>query len=110
MYSFYTGMLSKSKGQVLRVAACLHVMFYDDTIAEPGNSLTRIPSTISKEVIIAAMNFVDTCVQHAAFMAGRDLIEEEISRLISGTDGQLLWGCELTVSLHSKIHNYSLDI
>lgn len=69
-------MLSKSKGQVLRVAAVLHVLFM--------NPPTSIPSTISTKAITAAQNFVDTCCQHAAFIAGRGLIDEEIDHLIAG--------------------------
>lgn len=77
-------MLSKAKGQVLRVAAALHMLF-SDTIDDDGIvRVTTIPSTISKDAIIAAQNFVDTCCQHAAFIAGRSKIEEEISQLTSG--------------------------
>ena len=78
-------MLSKSKGQVLRVAAVLHVLFHD--IPEGGTlptSLSDIPPVISNSAIIAAMNFVDTCCQHAAFVSGRGQMEEEIQRLTSG--------------------------
>ena len=70
-------MLSKSKGQVLRVAAILHVLFVD--------SPTLIPSTISVKAITAAQNFIDTCCQHAAVIAGRGLIDEEIDHLTAGS-------------------------
>ena len=33
--------------------------------------------------MIVAQNFVDTCCQHAAFIAGRENVEEEISHLTS---------------------------
>ena len=72
------GMLSKSKGQVLRVAAVLHVLFVDPS------TLPSIPSVISIEAINAAQNFVDTCCQHAAFIAGRGLVDDEIDHLVSG--------------------------
>lgn len=71
-------MLSKSKGQVLRVAADLHVLFVDPS------TLPTITSQISMNAIIAAQNFVDTCCQHAAFIAGRGLVDEEIQHLVSG--------------------------
>ena len=57
-------MLSKSKGQVLRVAAVMHVLFNMDS---PKN----IPSEISEAAVRAADNFVDLCLQHAAFLGGR---------------------------------------
>lgn len=69
----YTGMLSKSKGQILRVSACLHVLFHIGTPLD-------IPDTISDDAIKAAIDVVDVCIQHAAFLAGRgeisDIIEE----------------------------------
>ena len=74
-------MLSKAKGQVLRVAAALHVLSGDcegkivmsDTIAD----------TISEDTLLAAKNFVITCCQHAAYVAGRGKIEDEIDSLLS---------------------------
>ena len=74
----HPGMLGKSKGQVLRVAAVLHVLF-----VEPSE-IASVPSTISTNAITAAQNFVDTCCQHAAFIAGRGQIEDEINYLASG--------------------------
>ena len=57
------GMLSKSKGQILRVSACLHVLFHIET---PMN----IPDVISTEAIKAAIDMVDVCLQHAAWTRG----------------------------------------
>ena len=48
------------------------------------STLPTIPSVISTEAIIAAQNFVDTCCQHAAFIAGRGLVDDEIDHLVSG--------------------------
>ncbi len=53
-------MLSKSKGQILRVAAVLHVLF---NIYTPLN----FPETISANGVKAADSFVDLCIQHAAY-------------------------------------------
>ena len=39
--------------------------------------------TVSSKAVLAARNFVDTCCQHAAFVAGRGLIENEITQLAS---------------------------
>lgn len=86
--SVSSGILSKSKGQVLRVAACRHILFCevdgDDDKDVGVPSIESIPSIISKEAIVAAENFVVTCCQHAAFMAGRGKIEEELSKLATG--------------------------
>ena len=70
-------MLSKSKGQVLRVAATLHVLFHIDTPLE-------IPTVIGVNAITAAINVVDVCIQHAAFLAGRGDIDEQIEEMEKG--------------------------
>ena len=70
-------MLSKSKGQILRVAAALHVLFYQDTPL-------KIPKKVSEEAVRAAVNFVDLCLQHAAYLAGRGDISEAIQALHPG--------------------------
>jgi len=70
-------MLSKSKGQVLRVAAALHVLFHCDTPL-------KVPDHVSEEAITAAVNFVDLCLQHAAYLAGRGDISEAIQALKPG--------------------------
>ena len=82
----HLGMLSKSKGQVLRVAATLHVLFYDATCINDQEDITvsSVPSTISTKAILAAKNFVDMCCQHAAFIAGRSKMADELTRLTSG--------------------------
>lgn len=66
-----TGMLSKSKGQTLRIAAVLHVLFHWETP-------TNIAPQISNEAIRDAVTFVDFCIQHACFLCGRKEIREEI--------------------------------
>ena len=71
-------MLSKAKGQILRVAAALHVLFNINT------PLT-IPQEISDTAIKAAVNLVEVCVQHAAFLAGRGDVDETIQGLLEGT-------------------------
>lgn len=58
-------MLSKAKGQVLRFAAALHVLFCDTVDAQGDTTVSQIPPTISKDAIIAAQNFVDVAnTQH----------------------------------------------
>ena len=70
-------MLSKAKGQILRVAATLHVLFHID------NSLP-VTNVISDKAITAAIDLVDVCIQHAAYLAGRGNIEETIQAIIDG--------------------------
>ena len=74
-YLFHLGMLSKSKGQQLRVAAALHVLFSNESTIE---------EEISEEAIVAAQNFVDTCIQHTAYIAGRENMDDDIKKLDEG--------------------------
>ncbi len=67
-------MLSKSKGQILRVAATLHVLFHID-------SPLAIPPVIAIE---AAIDLVDMCIQHAAFLAGRGKVQDIIDGISKG--------------------------
>ena len=76
------GMLSKSKGQILRIAATLHVLF---NLKSP----LAIPAVISDSAIKAAINLVDVCLQHAAFLAGRGEIDETIQDMIKGVCNQI---------------------
>ena len=79
---------SKSKGQVLRVSAALHILFkvnqLEDNIEEGSEHDSsedveeEDEALISEEAIQAAINFVTTCCQQTAFIAGRDKIGEEI--------------------------------
>lgn len=68
-------MLSKSKGQVLRVAASLTALFH---IKDPVPLLEEDPKEIKDNVIAAAINVVETCCQQAAYIAGRGDIKEDI--------------------------------
>lgn len=63
-----SGLLSKEKGQILRLAATLHILFSVD-------SPNDIPEAITEEAIKAAINFVQTCCEHASLIGGRDLDE-----------------------------------
>ena len=70
----FLGMLSKSRGQILRVAATLHVLFNMDVPQ-------AIPQVITDEALKAATNFVETCNQHLAYLSGRGLISDAIKTL-----------------------------
>ena len=73
-------MLSKSKGQILRVAATMHVLFHWE---KPHDISTIIDDT----AVSAAIDFVDLCIQHAAFITGRKTVQEEIEKIHSLMQG-----------------------
>ena len=64
-------MLSKSKGQILRVTTALHVLVH-------VGSYDSISGEITEEAIAASVNFVGLCWQQTAYMAGRGDINEVI--------------------------------
>lgn len=70
-------MLSKSLGQIIRVSAAMHVLFHLES-TEP------LPDTITDTAIEAAIDFVEVCCQHTAFITGRGNIQEELEHLQSG--------------------------
>ena len=80
------GMLSKSKGQILRVSAVLHILFHiclpDATDHEESNdeSSNPISNIISDEALSAAIDFVETSIQHAAYIAGKGEITNEAAK------------------------------
>ena len=55
----------------------MHVAFHLETPHD-------IPNHICSEALEAAQDFVDMCCQHAAFMAGRREIDDEIQQLQTG--------------------------
>ena len=70
-------MLSKSLGQILRVSAVMHVLFHMD-IEEP------LPDTITEMAIEAAIDFVELCCQHTAYITGRGNINNELDLVEAG--------------------------
>ena len=77
-------MLSKSKGQVLRVAAALQVLFSlkeDDTEEQLPTAGVVL---ISEDAIKAAIDFVELCCQQTAYMAGRGKISDELAIHMAG--------------------------
>lgn len=48
------------------------------------DGLGNLPSTINEQAIRAAIDFVDVCSQHTAYIAGRGEIDEEIKHILSG--------------------------
>ena len=71
------GTLSKSLGQIIRVSAAMHVLFHMD------NELP-LPDEVSKAAIEAAIDFVEVCCQHTAYITGRGDINQELEHLESG--------------------------
>ncbi len=74
------GMLSKSLGQILRVSAAMHVLFQISMDEED------LPGVISDGAVEAAINFVETCCQHTAYISGHGNITEELSVLETGKE------------------------
>ena len=68
-------MLSKSKGQTLRVAAVMHVLFQ---IHKTEEAELIMEDEISEDALQAAIDFVQTSIQHAAYIAGRSTISKEV--------------------------------
>ena len=84
MHNVHAGMLSKSRGQVLRVADTLHVLFHLDTPQV-------IPADIADNALKAALDFVEVCNQHTSFLAGRGLISEAIEAVQDIKKGDLVF-------------------
>ena len=69
-------MLGKSKGQILRIGAALHILFEMFPSDEEAQ-----PSDITEAAIVAAINFTELCLQQTAFMTGRGNIVEDIENI-----------------------------
>lgn len=71
-------------GQILRVSVALHILFrveHEDPLQD------SIPDTISQDAIKAAINFVEVCCQHTAYISGRGQIENELELVQAGDHG-----------------------
>ena len=64
-------------GQILRVSAALHILFNIDSVEE-------FSETISEVAVEAAIDFVEVCCQHAAYITGRGNLDEEIDFMETG--------------------------
>ena len=74
-------MLGKSKGQVLRIGAALHVLFGMFSQPDEGGQEAQHSDDIMENAVVAAINFTDLCLQQTAFMAGRGNIREDIENI-----------------------------
>ena len=79
------GMLSRSKGQTLCVAAVMHVLFQ---IQQNGQEHAEIVIEDERyeKALQAAIDFVQTSIQHAAYIAGRSTIYKEVEIAEAGMD------------------------
>lgn len=72
----------------------MHVLFHLDTLPnEPstGESTTdeeqpcdELPNEISDQAVTAAVDFVEVCCQHTAYVTGHGNLSQEIEQLESG--------------------------
>ena len=69
------GILSKSRGQVLRVAAVVHTLFSIE------NENMNVSDEVSDTALKAAVDFVCVSCQQTTYAAGRGPIDEEIEWL-----------------------------
>lgn len=72
-------MLSKSRGQVLRIATIFHVLFSIENEED-----VTYDSEVSEVAVKAAVNFVQTACQQTAFIVGKGLIQEEVQAYKTG--------------------------
>lgn len=85
MYNINTGMLSKAKGQILRVAGAFNMLFCDHDEEESlKKSTDLLPLVITENALLAAQDFVDVACQHGAYLAGRGQIASELKRFTAG--------------------------
>ena len=78
-------MLSKSRGQVLRLAAIFHVLFTigEEDPFEPGDGEPGA-DVISSIAVKAAIDFVRVSCKQVAFISGRGCLEDELERYGNG--------------------------
>lgn len=91
MYIILLGMLAKAKGQILRVAACLQMLFCDE--AGPEETITiiePIPKVIREDAIVAAQNYVDVCCEHVSFLTRKKSVEEVMQRYTESKNSHML--------------------
>ena len=70
--------------------AVLHVLFSDGIDDKGELTVHEVPTVVESKAVVAARNFVNTCCQHAAFVAGRGLIDDKITQLTSSKPQTLL--------------------
>ena len=84
MVCLFVGLLSKSKGLILRMTGCLHCLFQLDSFNDAFSSGESDfePSTVVRDSAVkAAVNFVATCINHTLYLCGRNSSAEEVRML-----------------------------
>ena len=59
------------------------MLFCDTKDTDTIDLAETIPTVITEKVIKAAQNYVDVCCEHAAYLAGRNLIEEVVKKYLN---------------------------
>ena len=82
MQPYIIGLLSKNRGQVLRVAAIFHILFGIDErrYNDSTNTSDKDENKITDDAILAVIDFVKTACQHTIYIAGRGTLEEGVKR------------------------------
>ena len=74
-------MLSKNRGQVLRVAAIFHILFkIDESQCHDTTTNDKNVNEISEDAMLAAIDFLKTACQRTMYIAGRGTLEEGVKR------------------------------
>ena len=92
---FVTGILSKQKGQALRVAAVMNALFsLDDKY--------KLKALIDEDAVKAAIDFVQVCGDHASLLSGRRRLAEVVAAMdTSKVLNQMHVAClELLTGIH----------
>ena len=76
--SIQTGILSKSRGQVLRLTAVMHMLFNIDNVDQP------LEEEVGELAVKAAVNFIQLACQQTAFIAGKGTLQEEMDKFKAG--------------------------
>ena len=76
-HTYCTGMLSKSKGQVLHLSTVLHLLFHYE-------KEDQLPDIVSEAVIKAAINFVQIACQQTAVITSKGTLDEFVKKCQSG--------------------------
>ena len=82
------GMLSKSRGQVSRLAAVLHLLFH------LGSEEDILQNEIAESAIVTAIDLVKVSCQQMTFLAGRGNLQEELQAFEEGN---------MTVHIHEAV-------
>ena len=96
-----SGFLSKAKGQLLRIATCLHVLF---KISTPND----IDETIDELALKAAIDFIEVCCDHAFMITGRRNILHRVENDEDG-GGKYVYVYKQGMHSHTTGHSPAVD-